>query len=175
MAGGVIDADFRGEVKVILVNNGPEDFVVNLGDRVGQLILQQIANVKLQKTSQLSSTVRGAAGFGSTGLSSTSLSSPSASSELNAESSGVAMRRLAQEPESAHGGVESSREVPSVGPHVFFDGVMFAREGESMADHVRRLRGGELVNFSWMFPDALVRELEKPSRRSPVSIQQPKE
>ena len=171
VAGGVIDADYRGEVKVILVNNGVEDFVVNLGDRIGQLILERIADVKLQRSSQLSSTGRGTAGFGSTGVSATSSSSPSASTGLSLVDTGVAMRRVAQEPGPTLQSRESLHEVPSVGPHVFFDGVMFAQEGESMANHVRRVRSGELVNFSWMFPDSLIKELEKPSRRSPVSIQ----
>ena len=58
VAGGVIDADFRGEIKVILVNNSSEVLQVNVGDRVGQLILEKIAKVNMIPTSSLSSTTR---------------------------------------------------------------------------------------------------------------------
>ena len=60
VAGGVIDADYRGEIKIIMVNNSrQETFTVNVGDRIGQLILERISNVKIQSTSSLSSSVRG--------------------------------------------------------------------------------------------------------------------
>ena len=74
VAGGVIDPDFRGEVKVILVNNGQESLSVRPGDRVGQLILEKYAKVNLQGAEDLTHTLRGGEGFGSTGVAVRSLS-----------------------------------------------------------------------------------------------------
>ena len=53
VAGGVVDSDYRGEIKIILVNNSQETFTVNVGDRIGQLILEKISNVKIQSTASL--------------------------------------------------------------------------------------------------------------------------
>ena len=167
VAGGVVDADFRGEVKIILVNNGAELFVVNVGDRVGQLILEKIAHVNLEVPSSLSSTVRGTAGFGSTGVNSLASSSPSGSQALGSGTEGASVRRLST---SGCGAIEID-VLPMVGPHVFFEGVLFAKDEESLPHFVRRLRDGELANFRWMFPDSLIEELESPSRRSPASFQ----
>ncbi|GAA5988795.1 hypothetical protein JCM11641_004855 [Rhodosporidiobolus odoratus] len=64
---GVIDADYRGEVKVLLFNHAKEDFQVNIGDRVAQLILERIVTPEPQEVASLTDTVRGAGGFGSTG------------------------------------------------------------------------------------------------------------
>ncbi|TNY19945.1 dUTPase-like protein [Rhodotorula diobovata] len=64
---GVIDADYRGEVKVLLFNHAKEDFQVNAGDRVAQLILERIVTPEPQEVASLADTVRGAGGFGSTG------------------------------------------------------------------------------------------------------------
>lgn len=74
VAGGVIDPDFRGEVKIILVKNGSEHLVVNSGDRVGQLVLEKYAKVEVVSTGALSSTQRGEGGFGSSGVSVKSVS-----------------------------------------------------------------------------------------------------
>lgn len=63
---GTLDADYRGPVKVILYNTGPE-YTVNLGDRVAQLVIQQVPKVKFEVVPELSVTERGAGGFGSTG------------------------------------------------------------------------------------------------------------
>ncbi|GAA5834244.1 hypothetical protein JCM11251_000580 [Rhodosporidiobolus azoricus] len=64
---GVIDADYRGEVKVLLFNLSKEDFQVKSGDRIAQLILERIATPDVQEVASLSETQRGAGGFGSTG------------------------------------------------------------------------------------------------------------
>ncbi|GAA5936088.1 hypothetical protein JCM3775_003576 [Rhodotorula graminis] len=64
---GVIDADYRGEVKVLLFNHAKEDFQVNAGDRVAQLILERIVTPEPQEVASLADTERGAGGFGSTG------------------------------------------------------------------------------------------------------------
>ena len=65
---GTIDADYRGEVKVILVNLGHEAFVLRRGDRIAQLVVAPVARAVLVETIILEGTGRGAGGFGSTGL-----------------------------------------------------------------------------------------------------------
>ena len=65
---GTIDADYRGEVKVILGNFGQNDEVINHGDRIAQIVVAPILQVKFEKTSILSETKRGEGGFGSTGV-----------------------------------------------------------------------------------------------------------
>jgi dUTP pyrophosphatase len=67
-APGTIDADYRGEVKVILVNLGEADVVVRRGDRIAQLIISPVVNVALTETDALDATARGEGGFGSTGV-----------------------------------------------------------------------------------------------------------
>ncbi|WP_420391394.1 dUTP diphosphatase [Acuticoccus sp.] len=64
---GTIDADYRGEVSVILVNLSPEAFTVRRGDRVAQLVVAPVTRVRLVATDALDATPRGAGGFGSTG------------------------------------------------------------------------------------------------------------
>jgi len=64
---GTIDADYRGEVKVILFNFGEEDFVVKRGDRIAQLVLAGVIQADLIETENLSKTDRGEGGFGHTG------------------------------------------------------------------------------------------------------------
>lgn len=65
---GVIDADYRGPVGVILFNWGKEDFEIKIGDRIAQLILEQIVLPDVVETDELPETVRGEGGFGSTGV-----------------------------------------------------------------------------------------------------------
>ncbi|KAG7189126.1 hypothetical protein KM043_008694 [Ampulex compressa] len=64
---GVIDADYRGNVKVVLFNHSNEDFKVSPGDRVAQLICEKISYPELQEVDNLNDTDRGEGGFGSTG------------------------------------------------------------------------------------------------------------
>jgi len=66
---GVVDYDYRGEVGVVLFNHGTEDFVVAPGDRVAQMILEQVSMVDCVEVESLDETARGAGGFGSTGVS----------------------------------------------------------------------------------------------------------
>mmetsp|Transcript_46458 Transcript_46458/g.86862 ORF Transcript_46458/g.86862 Transcript_46458/m.86862 type:complete len:480 (+) Transcript_46458:62-1501(+) len=66
---GVVDYDYRGEVGVVLFNHGPEEFHVAPGDRVAQLILEQITMSACQEVESLDETQRGGGGFGSTGIS----------------------------------------------------------------------------------------------------------
>jgi dUTP pyrophosphatase len=66
-APGTIDADYRGEVKVLLVNLGPEPFTVTRGMRIAQLVVAGALRASLTETAQASPTARGAGGFGSTG------------------------------------------------------------------------------------------------------------
>lgn len=64
---GVIDSDFRGEIKVLLINHGPETFHVRPGDRIAQLVIVPVLHARLNTVSHLPDTDRGAGGFGSTG------------------------------------------------------------------------------------------------------------
>ena len=64
---GTIDADYRGEIKVILVNLGSEPFSVRRGDRIAQLVVQPVFRVKWREASVLDGTPRGDGGFGHTG------------------------------------------------------------------------------------------------------------
>jgi len=66
-APGTIDADYRGEVKVLLVNLGPEPFTVTRGMRIAQLAIARVARAALIETAELAVTSRGTGGFGSTG------------------------------------------------------------------------------------------------------------
>jgi dUTP pyrophosphatase len=65
---GTIDADYRGEVAVILFNGGTETFVIRRGDRIAQMVVQALPAVELEEVESLDGTERGAGGFGSTGL-----------------------------------------------------------------------------------------------------------
>ena len=65
---GTIDADYRGEIGVILVNLSNQPFTVNDGDRIAQLVIAEHAIVEWNEVSVLEETLRGAGGFGSTGL-----------------------------------------------------------------------------------------------------------
>ena len=68
---GVVDADYRGEVGVVLFNHGDQDFQVKMGDRIAQLILEKIDTPPVKEVHDLDDTVRGSGGFGSTGVQST--------------------------------------------------------------------------------------------------------
>ncbi|MDC2970189.1 dUTP diphosphatase [Candidatus Pelagibacter sp.] len=64
---GTIDSDYRGEIKVILFNHGKENFTINKGDRIAQMVLTPIVKMELEETNNLPETIRGKGGFGSTG------------------------------------------------------------------------------------------------------------
>lgn len=64
---GTIDSDYRGEIKVLLVNLGKEPFAVERGARIAQLVVARVAHVGIETVATLSETARGAGGFGSTG------------------------------------------------------------------------------------------------------------
>jgi dUTP pyrophosphatase len=65
---GTIDSDYRGEVKVILANLGDEDFVIQRGDRIAQLVVAPVTHAAMVEVETLDDTARGAGGFGSTGV-----------------------------------------------------------------------------------------------------------
>ncbi len=67
-APGTIDADYRGEIGVILVNLSNENFNINNGDRVAQMVIARYAHTKWEEVSVLDETKRGTGGFGSTGI-----------------------------------------------------------------------------------------------------------
>ena len=64
---GTIDSDYRGELKVILFNHGVDDFIVNNGDRIAQMVLMPVLKASFNEVDELPDTVRGSGGFGSTG------------------------------------------------------------------------------------------------------------
>lgn len=64
---GTIDADYRGELKVILINLSDQDHLINNGDRIAQLVFQQVEKVTLEQVESLEVTDRGSGGFGHTG------------------------------------------------------------------------------------------------------------
>ena len=66
---GTVDADYRGEVKVILINHGPDDFTIRRGDRIAQLVIAPVLQAAWSEVVSLDETTRGAGGFGSTGRS----------------------------------------------------------------------------------------------------------
>jgi dUTP pyrophosphatase len=65
---GTIDADYRGEIGVILINLSNDDFIINSGDRIAQLVVSKHEQPNLEQTDSLDSTSRGEKGFGSTGV-----------------------------------------------------------------------------------------------------------
>ena len=64
---GTIDSDYRGELKVIMINHGAEPFAIARGDRIAQLVLAPVTQATWDEVAELDDTVRGAGGFGSTG------------------------------------------------------------------------------------------------------------
>jgi dUTP pyrophosphatase len=64
---GTIDADYRGEVCVLLINHGPQPFTINRGDRIAQLVVSPVARVRVESVDELDTTARGEGGFGHTG------------------------------------------------------------------------------------------------------------
>lgn len=64
---GTIDSDYRGELKVILINHGAEPFTINRGERIGQMVLAPVTRIVWQEVENLDETERGTGGFGSTG------------------------------------------------------------------------------------------------------------
>ncbi|MCM3745957.1 dUTP diphosphatase [Paenibacillus pasadenensis] len=64
---GTIDADYRGEVKVLLINLGQEPFAIARGERIAQMVFQTVPAISIQEAEELPETLRGAGGFGHTG------------------------------------------------------------------------------------------------------------
>ncbi len=65
---GTIDADYRGEVKVLLINHGDQAFTINRGERIAQMVIAPITQPEFERVTELSDTARGEGGFGSTGV-----------------------------------------------------------------------------------------------------------
>ena len=64
---GTIDSDYRGEIKIIIYNHGNDDFEINNGDRIAQMVLVPVIKIEFEETDTLPETLRGKGGFGSTG------------------------------------------------------------------------------------------------------------
>jgi dUTP pyrophosphatase len=65
---GTVDSDYRGELKVILINLGAEDFIIRRGERIAQMVVAPVVQAQWQLVDSLDETARGAGGFGSTGV-----------------------------------------------------------------------------------------------------------
>ena len=65
---GTIDSDYRGEIKIMLINHGKRTFTVKPGDRIAQMVITRIERVNLKKNLHITKTIRGTGGFGSTGI-----------------------------------------------------------------------------------------------------------
>ncbi|MCO6187351.1 dUTP diphosphatase [Rhizobium sp. L1K21] len=65
---GTIDSDYRGEVKVLLINHGEEEFLIERGMRIAQMVIAPVTRVSVAESQSVSQTARGAGGFGSTGV-----------------------------------------------------------------------------------------------------------
>ncbi len=65
---GTIDSDYRGEVKVLLINLGTEDFIIERGMRIAQMVIAPVTQARVAEVTETTDTVRGAGGFGSTGV-----------------------------------------------------------------------------------------------------------
>ncbi len=66
-APGTIDADYRGEIQVILINHGPEPFTIRRGERIAQMVIARVVQARVNAVESLPETSRGSGGFGSTG------------------------------------------------------------------------------------------------------------
>ena len=64
---GTVDADYRGEVSVLLINHGGEDFHISRGDRIAQMVVARVEMVEFEEVDTLPDTLRGSGGYGSTG------------------------------------------------------------------------------------------------------------
>lgn len=64
---GTIDSDYRGEIKVILINHGPQDFILKRGERLAQLVIARVTHLEWDEVKELSETGRGTGGLGHTG------------------------------------------------------------------------------------------------------------
>jgi dUTP pyrophosphatase len=65
---GTVDADYRGEVGVILMNHSKQDLIIKRGDRIAQMIINEVVRIDFEQVTELPETVRGAGGFGHTGV-----------------------------------------------------------------------------------------------------------
>ena len=65
---GTIDSDYRGEIKIILINWGKKDYTIKRGDRIAQIILSKVAKAAIEEVSELGETSRGEGGFGHSGI-----------------------------------------------------------------------------------------------------------
>jgi dUTP pyrophosphatase len=66
-APGTIDSDYRGEIRVLLINHGQEPYPIQIGDRIAQLVVAPVERVEIELVTSLGATARGAEGFGHTG------------------------------------------------------------------------------------------------------------
>jgi len=109
-APGTIDADYRGEVMVLLVNHGDEPFVVARGERIAQLVVQPVVRAALVRRAQTSQTDRGAGGFGSTGRRSAAAKAPASARKKSSAAAPQPKSRNAWSGSRPRKGVSSRRD-----------------------------------------------------------------
>jgi len=112
---GVVDYDYRGEVGVVLFNHGTEDFEVAVGDRIAQLVLEEISMAPCVEVESLDDTARGAGGFGSTGVAEQVGHTPQPSKRLKAgdDSQGTPVK-VSEEPSVGIQAVDGGKDVAEV-------------------------------------------------------------
>ncbi len=89
---GTIDADYRGEVQVILINHGDQPFTIARGERIAQLVVAPVVQAALVEAKAVGSTRRGAGGFGSTGIGPPTVAAPAKSAKKSSPSRRFASR-----------------------------------------------------------------------------------
>ena len=171
VAGGVVDSDYRGEVKVILSNASSQEKTFEVGDRVAQMVIEKICTSPWKVSSSLSRSSRGDLGFGSSGVAVRSLSGVVgglygrgqgshdrdrgllfADRDLHARGDPGHEGDLFSRVPQVHEGVGERQEVGGDLPtSILLDGVYTSRGGESMPDFLERLMENELRSLSWLF------------------------
>ncbi|KAL3774022.1 hypothetical protein ACHAW5_011374 [Stephanodiscus triporus] len=106
---GVVDADYRGNVGVVLFNFGTADFVVEVGDRIAQLILERVSMAPAIRVEELAETERGEGGFGSTGVAAASAREGEGEGEEGPEKK---VRRRVVSPTATDGGTLGDHTTP---------------------------------------------------------------
>ena len=163
---GVIDSDYRGEVKVILVNHGNQEASFEVGDRIAQIVIEKISEAPMMEVSDLSSSARGGGGFGSSGL---AVRSVRATTSTSGEESLHHERPRVQEGVPRDEGAlrESEKGVEMMNmpiPRSLDFETYTSRAGEDMTPFLGKLRDEELPDVAWLFNPSVMNILVvKPS------------
>ena len=179
VAGGVVDPDYRGEIKIIMVNHSDTPKAFEVGDRVAQLIVEKASTAPMVRSNELSNTSRGGGGFGSSGVSVKKMRAHAgcrSEGELPEEGlhdcgspgheglagAGEGLPDRGSPGHEGTGGVLSHRGPPGhVSSASGSAGLLPVREsGRVMENRTSRLREAELRPFSWLLADSVLRFVE---------------